>query len=185
MPMPISISSSPSSKVGLPAAGTVQDVSAMPMLRPLALTLRQRSATRWSGAPAAAARDDANLADHRRIGAHHDLILEIHSQEIGVSRREAGQLVFHHGLWTVDQLLHAHPPHPPSGRRRPWALHTSQNCEPRQWLVASGWRLPPARSCWPPAWRAPLPASAWPGTHRPGPPARRPPPGRSHTPTTG
>ena len=36
--MPISISSSPRSKVGLPAAGTVQEVSAMPIERPLALT---------------------------------------------------------------------------------------------------------------------------------------------------
>ena len=33
IPMPISISSSPSSKVGLPAAGTAHDVSAMPMER--------------------------------------------------------------------------------------------------------------------------------------------------------
>ena len=51
MPMPISISSSPSSKVGLPAAGTVHEVSAMPMLRPLAFTLRQRSATSASDRP--------------------------------------------------------------------------------------------------------------------------------------
>ena len=43
--MPISISISPSSKVGLPAAGTVHEVSAIPMLRPLAFTLRHRSAT--------------------------------------------------------------------------------------------------------------------------------------------
>ena len=43
MPTPSSISSSPSSNVGRPAEGTVQDVSARPMLRPLAFT---RFATR-------------------------------------------------------------------------------------------------------------------------------------------
>ena len=43
MPMPISISSAPSSNVGLPACGTVHGVSAIPMLRTLALT---RSAQR-------------------------------------------------------------------------------------------------------------------------------------------
>jgi hypothetical protein len=45
MPIPISASSSPSSKVGDPAAGTVQEVSASPMDRTLALTSRARSAT--------------------------------------------------------------------------------------------------------------------------------------------
>jgi hypothetical protein len=45
MPIPISISSSPRSKVGFPAAGTMHEVNAMPMLRALAFTLRQRSAT--------------------------------------------------------------------------------------------------------------------------------------------
>ena len=38
--MPISISSSARSNVGLPAAGTVHEVSAMPMLRPVSLTRR-------------------------------------------------------------------------------------------------------------------------------------------------
>ena len=37
--MPISISSSGRSNVGLPAAGTVHEVSAMPMLRPLRVDL--------------------------------------------------------------------------------------------------------------------------------------------------
>ena len=55
MPMPISISSSPSSNVGLPAAGTVQEVSAMPMLRPLAFTRRQSSATSARALPSSAA----------------------------------------------------------------------------------------------------------------------------------
>ena len=45
MPTPISIWSSGRSKVGLPACGTVHEVSAMPMLRPHPLTLRQSSAT--------------------------------------------------------------------------------------------------------------------------------------------
>ena len=58
MPIPISISSSPSSNVGLPAAGTVHEVSAMPMVRPFAFTSRQMSATslraRFSSAAAPA-----------------------------------------------------------------------------------------------------------------------------------
>ena len=53
--MPSSISSSPSSNVGLPAAGTVHDVSATPMLRPCALTVRAISATAASGRPSSAA----------------------------------------------------------------------------------------------------------------------------------
>jgi hypothetical protein len=55
MPIPISISSSPSSKVGEPAAGTVHEVSAMPMLRPFAFTFRQSSATSPSDLPSSAA----------------------------------------------------------------------------------------------------------------------------------
>ena len=55
MPMPISISVSPSSKVGLPAAGTVHDVSAMPMLRPHPFTLRPIAATVARSAPSSAA----------------------------------------------------------------------------------------------------------------------------------
>ena len=38
MPMPTSISSSPSSKPGLPAAGTVQGAMAAPMVRTLSMT---------------------------------------------------------------------------------------------------------------------------------------------------
>ena len=49
MPIPISISSSPSSNVGLPAAGTVQEVSAMPIVRAFAFTSRQMSATSFRG----------------------------------------------------------------------------------------------------------------------------------------
>jgi dihydroxyacetone kinase-like protein len=49
MPTPISISSSPSSNVGLPAAGTEHDVSAIPMLRAFAFTSRPMSATSLSG----------------------------------------------------------------------------------------------------------------------------------------
>ena len=45
MPMPISIWSSGRSNVGLPAAGTVQLVSAMPMDRPWPFTRSARSAT--------------------------------------------------------------------------------------------------------------------------------------------
>ena len=55
MPTPSSISFSPISNVGFPAAGTVQDVSARPMLRPLALTCRAMSATWSSGRPSSAA----------------------------------------------------------------------------------------------------------------------------------
>src|SRR4029450_9340437 len=53
MPMPISTSSSPSSKVGDPAAGTVQEVRASPIERTLALTSLARSATDWRAGPAA------------------------------------------------------------------------------------------------------------------------------------
>ena len=53
--MPISISVSGSSNVGLPAAGTAHEVSAMPMLRPLALTRRATSATSARVRPSSAA----------------------------------------------------------------------------------------------------------------------------------
>ena len=52
--MPISTSSSPSSKVGDPAAGTVQEVRASPIDRTLALTSRARSATEARSAPSSA-----------------------------------------------------------------------------------------------------------------------------------
>ena len=55
MPTPTSISFSGSAKVGLPTCGTVQEVSAMPMLRPWALTFLQRSRTCSSDWPASAA----------------------------------------------------------------------------------------------------------------------------------
>ena len=53
--MPISISSSPSSKVGLPAAGTVQLVSAMPIERTLSWTFWHSAVTVARSAPASAA----------------------------------------------------------------------------------------------------------------------------------
>ena len=53
--MPSSISFSASSKVGWPAAGTVQEVSAIPMLRPLSFTRLARSATSVSERPSSAA----------------------------------------------------------------------------------------------------------------------------------
>ncbi len=53
--MPISISSSPMSNVGLPAAGTVHEVSAMPMDRTLSCTLWHRALTVARSAPASAA----------------------------------------------------------------------------------------------------------------------------------
>ena len=55
MPTPISISVSPRSNVGFPAAGTVHDVSAMPMLRPHPFTLRPIAATAARSCPASAA----------------------------------------------------------------------------------------------------------------------------------
>jgi hypothetical protein len=55
MPMPTSISLSGRSKVGVPAAGTVHEVSAMPMLRPAPFTLRARSATSARLRPSSAA----------------------------------------------------------------------------------------------------------------------------------
>ncbi|GBC87763.1 hypothetical protein HRbin12_01781 [bacterium HR12] len=55
MPMPISISSSPSSKVGLPACGTVQEVRAMPIERPFSFTRRAICATSASGRRSSAA----------------------------------------------------------------------------------------------------------------------------------
>ena len=45
MPTPISISSSARSKVGLPAAGTVHEVSAMPIERTLSWTFWQSAVT--------------------------------------------------------------------------------------------------------------------------------------------
>ena len=54
MPMPSSNSSSPRSKVGLPAAGTAQLVRAMPMLRTWALTFSQTALTSSRGAPSSA-----------------------------------------------------------------------------------------------------------------------------------
>ena len=53
--MPISISSSPNSNVGLPAAGTVHEVSAIPIERPLSFTFRQMSATSFKGRRSSAA----------------------------------------------------------------------------------------------------------------------------------
>ena len=53
--MPISISSSASSKVGSPAPGVMHDVSAMPIERPSSLTRRQSSATSASDWPSSAA----------------------------------------------------------------------------------------------------------------------------------
>ena len=55
MPIPISTSSSASSKLGLPEAGVMHGVSAMPIERPFALTLRPSSATSWSERPSSAA----------------------------------------------------------------------------------------------------------------------------------
>ena len=55
IPMPISIWSSGRSKVGFPAAGTVQEVSAMPMERPFALTLFATSTTASRSRPSSAA----------------------------------------------------------------------------------------------------------------------------------
>ena len=53
--MPSSISVSGRSNVGLPAIGTVHEVSAMPMLRPPAFTLRAMSATSARLRPCSAA----------------------------------------------------------------------------------------------------------------------------------
>ena len=55
MPTPISIWSSGRSKVGLPADGTVQLVSAMPIERPDSLTLRASAATDARSRPSSAA----------------------------------------------------------------------------------------------------------------------------------
>ena len=53
--MPISISSSASSKLGSPEPGVMQGVSAMPIERPWPLTLRHSSVTCWSDWPSSAA----------------------------------------------------------------------------------------------------------------------------------
>ncbi len=55
IPIPISISSSPRSKVGFPTWGTVQEVRAIPMERPFSATRRPRSARRASSYPRSAA----------------------------------------------------------------------------------------------------------------------------------
>ena len=65
MPMPISISSSASSKLGSPAAGVMHGVSAMPIERPLALTLAARSATSCERV-AVLGRAPADLLDEHR-----------------------------------------------------------------------------------------------------------------------
>ena len=54
MPMPTSTSSSPSSNVGVPAAGTTHDVRARPIERPWALTLTAVAVTSASDPPASA-----------------------------------------------------------------------------------------------------------------------------------
>ena len=53
--MPISISSSPSSKLGSPEPGVTHGVSAMPMVRPWPLTFRHTSVTSASDLPSSAA----------------------------------------------------------------------------------------------------------------------------------
>ena len=53
--MPISTSSSPSSKLGSPDPGVMHGVRAMPIERPLALTRRPSSATSASDLPSSAA----------------------------------------------------------------------------------------------------------------------------------
>ena len=54
MPMPTSISSSPSSKPGLPAAGTVHGRMATPMVRTLSMTFCATRCTSSSSAPCSA-----------------------------------------------------------------------------------------------------------------------------------
>src|SRR5438876_519662 len=54
MPMPSSISSSPRSKVGVPAAGVVPEVSAVPKLRARSLTFLATAATVPRSAPVSA-----------------------------------------------------------------------------------------------------------------------------------
>ena len=76
------------SNVGRPAAGTVQEVSAIPMERPWALTLRQRSATVWRSAPLSAAAPQifsaSTVVPHpappRRVEAvpHSDIVVDDH-----------------------------------------------------------------------------------------------------------
>ena len=55
MPIPISTSFSPSSKLGSPEPGVTQGVSAIPIERPFALTRRPSSATSASARPSSAA----------------------------------------------------------------------------------------------------------------------------------
>src|SRR5919108_574981 len=133
MPMPISISSSASSKLGSPEAGVTHGVSAMPMLRPWPLTLRHSSATSASdlrslaGAggvqhpdadeaavhrlvPRAAARDNAHLALHRRIGAHDHGGVADHADLVAVGQLDALERLLDDRAGIVDQLLHACPP---------------------------------------------------------------------------
>ena len=103
MPTPSSISSSPSSKVGLPAAGTVQEVSATPMLRPLALTVRATSATCVEVAALLGRRagdllqqhGDADAAAAGRPGAvlHGDVVVGDDGDDAraGLGRRQLGR----------------------------------------------------------------------------------------------
>ena len=67
--MPTSISFSARSNVGLPAAGTVHDVSAMPMLRPWSLTFFARSATLLQRSALLGGRSDDLLQQHGHADA--------------------------------------------------------------------------------------------------------------------
>ena len=69
MPTPISISSSPISKVGLPAAGTVQLVSAMPIERTLSWTFWHSAVTVGEVLPLLGGRPDDLLRQDRAADA--------------------------------------------------------------------------------------------------------------------
>src|SRR6266511_1351395 len=99
MPMPISTSSSPRSKVGVPAAGTVQEVSASPIERTPAITLRARSVTLARSAPPLGV---GGVLDRHVVVDDHALDLAAR-----LARQVGGHLEVHHVAGVVlDDVQH-------------------------------------------------------------------------------
>src|SRR5258706_579004 len=93
------------SKVGLPAAGTVQLVSAMPIERVAALTRSPRAFRAARSRPSSAAAP--RIFSTMRMPALHEwrMLADVH--KVGMRRAESGKAFVHHILGGVDQLLHS------------------------------------------------------------------------------
>src|SRR5258707_12603475 len=55
---------------------------------------------------AAAAGDHADLAHHGSVGAHDNLVLEVHPQQVRMRGRQASELLADDILRSIDQLFH-------------------------------------------------------------------------------